>query len=68
MPIQRSKQTWTPGSQVKIGFLTLTVLDLIRTPGDHRPDIYLLADRKGQQYKFTPHHGLKKLETARNFG
>ncbi len=64
MPIQRSKQTWTPGSQVKIGFLSLKVLNLLPTPGDYKPDIYILTDGKANIYQFTPHYGLEKVHSA----
>ncbi len=64
MPIQRSRQTWTPGSQVKIGFLSLKVLNVIPTPGDHRPDKYILTDGKGNVYEFTPYLGLEKVHSA----
>ncbi len=45
--ITRSRQDWTPGASVKVGFLTLEVVECIPTPGDYRPDDYRL-----------PHNGL----------
>ena len=59
--ITRSKQDWSVGSTVKVGFLTLTVVALIPTPGDWLPDKYLLESSKGVKYHFTPHNGLEKL-------
>lgn len=59
MAIQRSPQEWTVGSQVKVGFLTLTVLEVVPTPGDYRPDYYRLS-RAGKIYRFTPHLGLER--------
>jgi hypothetical protein len=57
--ITRSKQGWTPGSTVKVGFLVLEVVDCIPTPGDYRPDEYRLWNPKsGKKYTFTPHFGL----------
>ena len=56
--ITRSAQDWTPGSTVKVGFMTLEVIECIATPGDHRPDEYRLRSPKGKLYVFTPHHGL----------
>jgi hypothetical protein len=35
--ITRSRQDWTPGAVVKVGFLTLEVVECIPTPGDYRP-------------------------------
>jgi hypothetical protein len=59
--VTHSRQTWAVGSVVRVGFLTLTILDIIPTPGDYRPDIYLLADGKGRRYEFTPHFGLSRV-------
>lgn len=57
------KQTWTIGATVKVGFLTLRVSNLIPTPGDYRPDVYVLVDPKhdGRVYHFTPHFGLQRV-------
>ena len=57
--ITRSRQDWTPGASIKVGFLTLEVVECIPTPGDYRPDDYRLWNPKsGKKYTFTPHHGL----------
>jgi hypothetical protein len=57
--IRNSKQNWTVGSTVKVGFLTLTVKAALATPGDSMPDVYFLADAANTKlYEFTPHHGL----------
>ena len=57
--IRRTKQDWTPGNAVKVGFLTLEVVEAIPTPGDGRPDDYRLWNiNTGKKYTFTPHHGL----------
>lgn len=62
MAIISSKQTWTPGNIVKVGFLSLRVLELIPTPGDYRPDVYLLESLdSSKQYEFTPHFGLTRI-------
>jgi hypothetical protein len=59
--ITRSRQDWTAGATVKVGFLTLEVVEGIPTPGDFRPDAYRLWNPKtGAKYTFTPHHGLEK--------
>jgi hypothetical protein len=58
--ITRSKQDWTPGAEVRVGFLTLEVVAAIPTPGDYRPDQYRLWNPKsGKKYTFTPHFGLE---------
>jgi len=57
--ITRTKQDWTPGETVKVGFLVLEVVEAIPTPGDYRPDDYRLWNPKsGKKYTFTPHHGI----------
>ena len=63
--IRNSKQQWTPGQQVRVGFLTLTVRTAVATPGDRAPDAYILANLAGTQlYKFVPHQGLEKISTS----
>jgi len=59
--IQNSKQDWSVGKTVKVGFMTLTVKELELTPGDFKPDAYILENQKGAQYRFVPHNGLEKL-------
>jgi hypothetical protein len=57
--IRNSKQNWTVGSTVKVGFLTLVVKAAIATPGDGLPDVYFLTNVAGTKlYEFTPHKGL----------
>lgn len=59
----RAKQDWSAGAAVKVGFQTLTVLAKIPTPGDFKPDAYVLASAaKGTFYEFVPHNGLTKIE------
>lgn len=60
--IKNTRQNWQIGSTVKVGFLTLRVIGAKETPGDYRPDIYLLENLKGTaRYEFTPHCGLQKI-------
>ena len=59
--ISNSKQNWGIGQAVKVGFMTLTVVAAVPTPGDFAPDAYLLS-RNGTFYQFVPHNGLQKLE------
>ena len=59
--INNSKQTWSIGSSVKVGFLNLVVTGIIPTPGDYKPDVYELVSAKGIKYQFIPHYGLERL-------
>jgi hypothetical protein len=62
--ITKTKQVWEVGEVVKVGFLQLRITAKVPTPGDYKPDEYLLcglganADRK---YSFVPHNGLTRL-------
>ena len=60
MAITRSKQNWTQGETVKVGFMTLEVVACIPTPGDYAPDAYRLWNPKnGKKYTFVPHNGIE---------
>jgi catalase len=60
-----SKQEWTAGSTVKVGFLTLVVVAKIATPGDFKPDAYILKNSAGTQlYKHVPFNGVEKLSVG----
>ena len=62
--ISKTKQQWTVGSKVKVGFLSdLLVVVAIATPGDYAPDAYLLS-RNNQFYSFVPHNGISKISAA----
>jgi len=52
--IRHSKQQWEPGKRVKVGFLTLLIVEV-------RQHDYLLVDDNGVGYVFQPHHGLHRL-------
>jgi hypothetical protein len=56
----RAKQDWQIGETVKVGFVSdLEVIKKIATPGDYRPDIYVLWQAKTNRfYSFQPHFGL----------
>jgi hypothetical protein len=58
--ITRTKQNWSIGQKVKVGFLWLTITAIELTPGDFRPDVYHLIGTSGKSYTFTPHFGLQK--------
>lgn len=60
--ISKTRQAWTVGQTVKVGFLSLVVKAAVATPGDYLPDAYVLANVAGTQlYKFVPHNGVSKL-------
>lgn len=63
--ITRTKQDWTIGSTVKVGFLSLIVKAAVATPGDFAPDAYILVNKAGTQlYKFVPHNGIEKISSV----
>lgn len=62
--INKSKQTWQVGETVKVGFMQLRVVSLEPTPGDYKPDAYLLCGlgaNESRKYRFVPHNGLERL-------
>ena len=60
--VNNSKQNWSVGSTVRVGFMTLVVKAAIATPSDYAPDAYILANTAGTKlYKFVPHNGLESL-------
>jgi hypothetical protein len=61
MAITRSKQNWSIGATVKVGFLTLRVLS-VEAVVDGMPDIYTLESLDGSKlYEFIPHNGLNRI-------
>jgi hypothetical protein len=60
--IKQSKQNWTVGQTVKVGFMSLIVRAAIATPGDGLPDAYFLSNAAGTKlYEFIPHQGLQSV-------
>lgn len=60
--INKTRQNWATGQTVKVGFLSLIVVQCIPTPGDYAPDAYLLINQaQTQLYKFVPHNGVEKI-------
>lgn len=57
-----AKQNWNIGDIVKVGFVAgLKVVEKIATPGDYRPDLYVLEQAAtGRWYSFVPHNGLTR--------
>lgn len=65
--IKNTKQDWSVGSVVKVGFLQLKVVGAIPTPGDFLPDEYILRNLSGSKhYSFIPHNGLVALWGGRD--
>lgn len=59
--IKNTKQNWTIGSTVKVGFLTLRVTGA-KAIKDYLPDIYSLESLDGTKlYEFIPHNGLTRI-------
>lgn len=58
--INRTKQDWAVGKAVRVGFMTLTVVATVATPGDFKPDAYVLASNNAF-FQFVPHNGLNKI-------
>jgi hypothetical protein len=65
--ITKTKQNWSMGQTVKVGFMTLMVAGSKETPGDFKPDAYLLESSKGIFYAFVPHNGLSRLDNKQDF-
>lgn len=62
--ITKTRQNWSVGSLVRVGFLSLRVIAVVRTPGDFRPDQYGLESLDGRKwYRFTPHNGIARVDT-----
>lgn len=58
--IRNSTQQWQVGEMVKVGFMTLRVMAKQATPGDYKPDAYILANSSADKfYRFVPHNGLQ---------
>lgn len=59
--ITKTKQDWSIGNTVKVGFMKLKITG-IRPEYDFMPDIYEMVDeRNGNKYEFIPHNGLSKV-------
>jgi hypothetical protein len=60
--ITKSKQRWIVGETVKVGWMFFTVKEVIPTPGDYKPDMYVLESKTGKRYSFTPYNGLERMD------
>lgn len=65
--ITNTKQNWSIGQTVKVGFMSLEVVCAKETYGDYKPDAYLLKSSKGVFYMFVPHNGLSRLDCEEDF-
>ena len=58
----KSKQDWSIGAIVKVGFLSLRVKS-IHAIKDGMPDFYFMESIDGlRQYVFIPHNGLTRIK------
>ena len=63
--IRNTKQDWSIGATVKVGFLPLIVISA-RAEKDFLPDIYTLSSLNGKMvYEFIPHNGLTLISEAK---
>jgi len=67
-----NKQNWNIGDTVNVGFIKgLTVVEKVATPGDYRPDLYVLHQPNNDRwYSFVPHNGISRCAShaeAREF-
>ena len=61
MAIIHSKQDWTPGQLVNVGFLRLRMIR-VDAVFDGKPDIYTLESLDGsKRYEFIPHLGITRI-------
>lgn len=58
--INNTKQDWSIGSIVKVGFMKLEVV-AVEAIKDGMPDIYTLKSSNGKLYEFIPHNGLTAI-------
>jgi hypothetical protein len=59
--ITKTKQNWSTGQIVKVGFLTLKILS-VKAIKDRLPTVYTLSSLDGKKiYEFIPHHGLTRI-------
>lgn len=59
--VNHTRQNWSVGSVVKVGFLSLRVLG-VEAVKDGLPDIYTMESLDGtKRYEFIPHNGLRRL-------
>ncbi len=60
--ITKTRQQWWIGATVKVGFLTLKVVNAHKNDDRYLPDTYVLESSKGIRYEFTPYNGLSRID------
>jgi hypothetical protein len=58
--VRNSKQNWTIGQTVRVGFLSLTVVAGLEATGDGLAGAYILTNG-AQLYAFIAHRGVHKI-------
>lgn len=58
--MSKSKQDWTVGQNVRVGFLSVAVVARLEATGDGNPGAYILTNGT-QLYSFVPHNGVSKI-------
>ena len=61
MAITYSKQDWSIGALVNVGFMKNLEVLKIEAIKDGLPDIYTLRSAKGVLYEYIPHNGLFRI-------
>ena len=61
MAITHTKQDWSIGSLVNVGFMKNLEVIKIEAVKDGLPDIYTLISSKGVMYEYIPHNGLFRI-------
>lgn len=62
--IRNTRQNWEVGRTVRVGFLQLTVCEIVKTPGNYLPDGYVLANAdQSRFYSFIPHNGIQRADS-----
>lgn len=65
-PAARPINVWTPDAEVQVGYMRLRVVKRIPTPGDGKPDQWLLTSLNGDRdYRFAPYSGLRLVADRR---
>lgn len=65
MPIKSTKQDWSVGKIVNVGFMKGFKVEEICVVKDFLPDIYILS-RHGKHYEFIPHNSLTLVQDCQS--
>ena len=59
---RKTKQEWSVGNNIKVGFLTLKITGTGEYTSQQGHIVYKLSSLDGaRRYEFSPHEGLKKI-------